>query len=88
MTINKSQVQSLKRVGLFLHKPIFYHGQLYVAVSRVTSRNGLRVLIAEKDYNDHFHTKNIVYKEIFSNLPSNYFHLLYVMKSTLQLRLY
>jgi ATP-dependent DNA helicase PIF1 len=89
MKINKSQGQLLKRVGLFLHKPVFCHGQLYVAVSRVTSRNGLRVLIAEKDYNDHFHTKNIVYKEIFGNLPrGNYCHLLYVIKSTLQLRLY
>jgi hypothetical protein len=89
MTINKSQGQSLKRVGLFLHKPVFCHGQLYVAVSRVTNRNGLKVLIAEKDYNDRFHTKNIVYKEIFGNLPrGNYCHLLYVMKSTLQLMLY
>ena len=79
----------MKRVGLFLHKPVFCHGQLYVAISRVTSRNGLRVLIAKKDYNDHFHTKNIVYKEIFGNLPrGNYCHLLYVIKSTLQLMLY
>ncbi|KAL0008392.1 hypothetical protein SO802_009894 [Lithocarpus litseifolius] len=70
MTINKSQGQSLKCVGLYLDKPVFSHGQLYVAVSRVTSRNGLRILIAENDNDDHFHTKNIVYKEIFNDLPT------------------
>ncbi|KAF3653607.1 CHD3-type chromatin-remodeling factor PICKLE [Capsicum annuum] len=33
MTINKSQGQSLCSVGLFLKKPVFTHGQLYVALS-------------------------------------------------------
>ena len=38
MTINKSQGQYLSHVGLFLKKPIVTHGQLYVVVSRFTSR--------------------------------------------------
>jgi ATP-dependent exoDNAse (exonuclease V) alpha subunit len=44
MAINKSQRRSLKKVGVYLPKQIFCHGQLYVAFSRVTTRNGLKVL--------------------------------------------
>ncbi|XP_070004772.1 uncharacterized protein [Nicotiana sylvestris] len=49
MTINKSQGQSLSHVGLFLKKPVFTHGQLYVALSRVTSRKGLKILVCDDD---------------------------------------
>jgi hypothetical protein len=44
MTINKSQGQSLKVVGVFLKDQVFTHGQLYVALSRVTSRQGLKII--------------------------------------------
>ncbi|KAF1881842.1 hypothetical protein Lal_00042555 [Lupinus albus] len=40
MTINKSQGQSLESVRLYLPRPLFSHGQLYVVVSRVQSKKG------------------------------------------------
>ncbi|UYV74184.1 K02A2.6-like [Cordylochernes scorpioides] len=42
MTINKAQGQTFARVGLLLHEPVFTHGQLYVAFSRVRTLNSIR----------------------------------------------
>jgi ATP-dependent DNA helicase PIF1 len=66
MTINKSQGQTLTNVGIYLRRPVFTHGQLYVAISRVTSKQGLKILIEDDDGKPSNETKNIVYKEIFS----------------------
>ena len=63
MTINKSQGQTLTQVGLFLQRPVFSHGQLYVAVSRVTNRKGLKILCCDEEGNYTNSTANVVYKE-------------------------
>ncbi|EOA29467.1 hypothetical protein CARUB_v100246551mg, partial [Capsella rubella] len=62
MNINKSQGKSLEEVGLYLPRPIFSHGQLYVALSRVTSKKGLRVMIIDKEGKPQAQTMNVVFK--------------------------
>ena len=42
MTINKCQGQTFKQVGIYLDQPIFTHGQLYVAFSRMPNFSSLR----------------------------------------------
>lgn len=71
MTINKSQGQSLKNVGIYLPRPVFSHGQLYVALSRVTSEKGLSIWSESKEEQSTPSLKNVVYKEIFNNVILN-----------------
>ena len=68
MTINKSQGQTFDRLGLLLPQPVFSHGQLYVAFSRVRSLTSIKVQIINEENNERHKTKNIVFKEIFINL--------------------
>ena len=68
MTINKSQGQSLSKVGLYLKDPVFTHGQLYVALSRVKTREGVKILIFDADGKPTNKTSNVVYKEVFTSL--------------------
>ena len=63
MTINKSQGQSLKSVGIYLSSPVFLHGQLYVAISRIEI-----ILIVDGDEENTDTTSNVVYHEVFSNV--------------------
>ncbi len=59
MTINKSQGQTLDYVCLWLNEPVFVHGQLYIALSRVSSKENIKIALK----NGEFHTKNNVYQE-------------------------
>ena len=68
ITVNKSQGQSLDTVGLDLRIPAFAHGQLYVALSRVTDLRGLSVLLTSTD---DAKTENIVYPEVLLRRPAD-----------------
>ena len=49
ITINKAQGQTLGQVGLVLDNPVFSHGQLYVALSRVTTYQNLSLIVPNTD---------------------------------------
>ena len=67
MTNNMSQGQIMKRAGLYLPQPVFSHGQLYVALSRVGSRSQLSVCVEHGKFvgREGVYTKNLVFKTIF-----------------------
>jgi ATP-dependent DNA helicase PIF1 len=70
MTINKAQGQTLKMVGIFLPKPVFTHGKLYVAMSRIGCPKGVKLLVtdgwedAHEDAPIGVYTRNVVYTEV------------------------
>ncbi len=60
----------LKRVGIYLPRPgVFGHGQLYVAISQVSSRDGLKLLVDNSTHAKAAElvgcTRNVVYREVF-----------------------
>ena len=61
MTINKSQGQTLEHAKIYLPEPLFAHGQLYVAISRVRSYKNITI------YAPTDRVKNIVYTEVLSS---------------------
>lgn len=63
MTTHKSQGQTLQRVGVWLHQPVFSHGQLYVSASRVGNPHDLKFAVPA---NSNGITNNVVYKEALS----------------------
>ncbi|XP_051229674.1 uncharacterized protein [Lolium perenne] len=75
MTINKAQGQTIPNVGVYLPDPVFSHDQLYVALSRATSRGNIKILaVTDKDKGGQskstttrgVKTRNIVYKEVLT----------------------
>lgn len=70
ITIHKRQGQTLKYVSLYLQDPIFSHGQLYVAFSRVTSKKNVHVLLhdGKVEGRDGLWTPNVVIKDVLQSL--------------------
>jgi hypothetical protein len=59
MTINKARGQTMKTFGIYLPKPIFTHGQLYVVLSRATCVNDVFVFCSNGRT-----TTNVVYMKL------------------------
>jgi hypothetical protein len=68
MSINKSQGQTFKKIGIYLPQPVFFHGQLYVAFSRVSKLENIKVKVDNYPQQGHLkgdhrvYTRNIVKK--------------------------
>ena len=73
ITINKSQSQTLKTVLIDLQEDCFSHGQLYVAASRITDANNVKLYLPSTKLREMPNgqivplVKNIVYKSILEN---------------------
>ena len=68
MTINKSQGQTFEKVGIYLEKPVFAHGQLYVALSRGRAFEDVHIKCKPTNHQgtceNHLYTENVVFPEV------------------------
>ena len=74
MTINKSQGQTLDKVGLYLPNPVFGHGQLYVAFSRARKSADVKVFVMDSEGqgklvagSEKVFTRNVVYRSVLNS---------------------
>ena len=74
MTINKSQGQTLEKVGIYLPETAFGHGQLYVAFSRIWDFANITMFLKEAEDQEEgkgvWYTKNEVYQEMLTSVHS------------------
>lgn len=72
MTVHKAQGLSFDHVGLVMSCPVFAHGQLYMALSRVRKLDNLKVHVYSGKHQHRDYIKNIVYRHqmVDSRTPS------------------
>ena len=72
ITINKSQGQTFHHVGLYLEKPVFTHGMLYVGVSWVSRKDNLKIKLVNGEKqgkcDGKYYTDNVIYPEVLELL--------------------
>jgi ATP-dependent exoDNAse (exonuclease V) alpha subunit len=64
ITIHKSQSQTIQRLGMYVSSPIFAHGQLYVAFSRVGDPTKISIIMPNRDLHQ---LRNIVFPDIVND---------------------
>jgi len=64
MTINRSEGQTIERIGLYLREDVFTHGHLYLALSRARSWNNIRILSNKENT-----MKNVVFPGALLPVP-------------------
>ena len=66
MTANKAQGQTLAKVGIYLGRDFFSHGQLYVALSRCGDRQGIKILKRQAKNSADKVVRNVVYRSVLT----------------------
>jgi len=82
ITINKSQVQTITNVEIYLPRHVCSHNQLYVALSKGVFQASTKILIKEGhlEGEDRNFTKNVCYNDILLSKKSGIVNFIYVYK--------
>ena len=73
MTVEKSQRQSLDKIGMNFSGKFFTHGQAYVAFSRVSGFADVKVFKESKDEDvEKVYCENVVYEELLLESTQDY----------------